>query len=123
MTSATEHSPAQSADTRRMHSAMTGTPLEGSTGLARAHAARTRFGHPRIVVELAWEGSSVEVEVGYRWPGEHGLRIVVGESQIRYALWDAVIEAIADGTGLNPAMIADDEQVRGELTALLRALD
>ncbi|WP_251153685.1 hypothetical protein [Cellulosimicrobium sp. Marseille-Q4280] len=123
MTSTAEHRPTPTPDTKRMRAALAGTPLEGSTGLAGAHVERTHFGHPRIVVTLAWEGRSLAIEIGYRWLGSRELRMFRGDAEIRYALWDAVIEAVADGTGLNPLMIADDDVVRGELTTLLRALD
>lgn len=123
MTSTAEHRPAPSPDTERLRAALPGTPLEGSTGLAGARVERSRFGEPRIVVTLAREGRSLAIEIGYRWLGSHGLRMFRGDDEIRYALWDAVIEAVANGTGLNPFMIADDGVVRDELTAPLRALD
>lgn len=115
--------PAGDSDHRRLRQAIIGTPLGLSVGLSESPVRRDDAGRPIIVVWLTWESRLVEVEVTLAEPGsDRALRMRVGHAELRYALWDAVIERAALGTGLNPHLVADSDAVHDTLADLLRAL-
>lgn len=115
--------PSGDPDHARLRLAILGTPLAGSVGLSESPVRRDDAGHPAIVVWLSWESRLCEVEVTLAEPGsDRALRMRVGDAEVRYALWDAVIERVALGTRLSPALVADDAAVHDALAEVLRAL-